>query len=161
MEHRRIKATLAAALCLLALLSGCSPRDDSTSARLYSTQDVQTLLESGAFSGAMEEVDSDMIALLYGLDEASVEEGVCYMALNTSVSADEVTVLVLTDEDAAQAAQEACQQRLADQLRVCQTYAPAAVPALEGAVVDRVGNTVLLAVGDPDTLPQAVAQLHG
>ena len=155
MRHGKIKAAWAG-LLLLALLAGCSAKP-----RLYNPHDAQVLLDVNAFNGEMEAIDADMIPLLYGLDPDSVVEGACYMAVNTSVSADEVAVLVLTDEEAARAAQEAFQQRVDDQLKTCQAYAPAAVPSLEAAVIDRVGNTVLLAVGNPQTLPSAVSNLRG
>ena len=136
-----------------------APEDDE--AEGYSTQDVQTLLDAGVFSGEMAPLEAEVIPLLYGLDDSAVTDCAAYLAANTAQSADEVAVLVLADEQAAQAAQAACLQRVADQLKTCRDYAPAAVPSLEAAVVERRGNTVLLAVGDPETLPQAVAALQG
>lgn len=127
----------------------------------FSTQDVQTLLDAGVFSGEMAPLEAEVIPLLYGLDDSAVTDCAAYLAANTAQSADEVAVLVLADDQAAQEAQEACLQRVADQLKTCRDYAPAAVPSLEAAVVERRGNTVLLAVGDPETLPQAVAALRG
>lgn len=127
----------------------------------YSTQDVQTLLDAGVFSGEMAPLEAEVIPLLYGLDDSAVTDCAAYLAANTAQSADEVAVLVLADEQAAQEAQAACLQRVADQLKTCRDYAPAAVPSLEAAVVERRGNTVLLAVGDPEALPQAVAALRG
>ncbi len=127
----------------------------------YSTQDVQTLLDAGVFSGEMAPLEAEVIPLLYGLDDSAVTDCAAYLAANTTQSADEVAVLVLADDQAAQEAQAACLQRVADQLKTCRDYAPAAVPSLEAAVVERRGNTVLLAVGDPATLPQAVAALRG
>lgn len=127
----------------------------------YSVQDVQTLLDAGVFSGEMAPLEAEVIPLLYGLDDSAVTDCAAYLAANTAQSADEVAVLVLADDQAAQEAQAACLQRVADQLKTCRDYAPAAVPSLEAAVVERRGNTVLLAVGDPETLPQAVAALRG
>ena len=82
-----------------------------------------------------------------------------YLASNASVSADELTILILQDEEAAQAAETACEKRLDNQLKTYQDYGPAAIPRLESAVIRRAGNTVLLAVGDPSTLPGVVDQL--
>ena len=137
-----------------------APTPEISEAQGYSADDIQTLLDAGVFSGEMEALDADLIPLLYGIDPATVIHCAGYIALNTAQSADEVAVLTLTDEASAQAAQEACQQRVADQLKTCQTYAPAAVPSLEAAVVECWGSTVLLAVGDPETLPQAAADLR-
>lgn len=127
----------------------------------YTAADLEALLAGdGLFNSELAPVDGDVAVLLYGLDGSTVTEAVCRLAANTSVSADELTLLILTDEDAALAAEEACRGRVASQIAVCESYCPAAVPRLEGAVIRRLGNTVLLAVGDPDLLPGAVDDLR-
>lgn len=153
------KRILAIALGAMALLSACAGQQGEETKAGYTAQDAQSLLSAGVFDGQMEEVDGYVAALLYGLEEADVSEAVCYMAVDTSVSADELAVLILTDEDAAQRAVEGCQRRIESQIETCRDYCPAAVPHLEDAAVLRRGNTVLLAVGDPDTLPGALEQL--
>ena len=150
-------AALAGVLALAFTLCACVGNQDA--AKTYSVDNAQTLLDSGAFDESMAQVNTDAILTIYGIDAATVEDGVCYMATNTSVSADELTILVLTDEAAAQAAMEACQARVESQIAVCESYAPAAVPRLENAVIRQAGSTVLLAVGDPEILPGAVDAL--
>ncbi len=142
-------------LALALLLSACGGGGKAA----YTTGAAKALLDAGAFSGEMEEVDGATAAMIYGLDAATVKECVCYMASNTSVNADEVTVLVLTDENAAKAAVTACEARVASQIDSCTDYCPDQVPRLEDAVISRRGNTVLLAVGDPEKLPQALKAL--
>ena len=143
------------ALALALLLAACG----ADSKEAYTTADAQALLDAGAFDGEMEPVDAYTAALLYGLEEESITDCACYMAINSSVSADEVTVLVLGDEAAAQAAETACRERMEDQIESYRTYGPDQVPRLEDAVISRRGNTVLLAVGSPDRLPQALEEL--
>lgn len=143
-------------LALVLLLSACGGGDKAAA---YTTDAAKALLDAGAFSGEMEEVDGATAAMIYGLDSATVKECVCYMASNTSVNADEVTVLVLTDENAAKAAVTACEARVASQIDSCTDYCPDQVPRLEDAVISQRGNTVLLAVGDPEKLPQALKTL--
>ena len=149
---------LVLALALGLVLTGCGAQKK---AQGYTVEDAQVLLDSGVFNGDMAQISGDMVALLYGIDGETVTDCVSYQAVNTSVSADELTILVLTDEEAAQAAEAACERRLDAQLEQCRDYTPAAVPRLENAVVRRMGNTVLLAVGDPNTLSAAVDQLEG
>ena len=150
------RRVLAPVLALMLVLAACSAGPKAAD---YTVEDAQKLLEAGAFSGEMEAVDGDVVSALYGLDSGTVQACAGYMAINTSVSADEVTVLVLADEEGAKAAAEACQKRVASQIESCRDYCPGQVPRLEEAVISRRGNTVLLAVGDPDKLPQALDEL--
>ncbi len=151
------------ALALMVLLSGCAGEPVHTihieAVPSYSAADAGALIDAGAFQGEMEEVDAYVVSMLYGIDEESIKECACYMALDTSVSADEVTALVMADEEAAQAAVTACQERVEDQIGQCRDYCPDQVPKLEDAVILRRGSTVLFAVGDPDALPQALGEL--
>ncbi len=151
------------ALALALLLGGCAGEAANTmppmEAAPYSAADAGALIDAGAFQGEMEEVDAYVVSMLYGIDEESIKECASYMALDTSVSADEVTALVMADEESAQAAVTACQERVEDQIGQCRDYCPDQVPKLEDAVILRRGSTVLFAVGDPDGLPQALGEL--
>lgn len=154
---RKKLALLFAALMAVSLV-GCSSSAPKTPAA-YAVEDAQVLLDAEVFNGDMAEIDLDTVAMLYDIDRDTIQDGVSYLATNTSVSADELTILILTDEAAAQTAETACEKRLDNQLKTAKDYAPAAVPRLEGAVIRRLGNTVLLAVGDPSKLPGVVDQL--
>ena len=143
-----MKKILMAVLALM-LLCSCGSKEKAP----YTLADADTILNSGAFDGSeMAPIDGFVVSILYGIEESTISECAGYMAVNTSVSADELVVLLCTDEAAAIAAEDACKARIAAQLAVCETYAPAAVPRLEQALVSRRGNTVLLVVGDPDVL---------
>jgi len=140
------KRVLAIVLMLALLLCGCAK---PAAPQPYTTALADQLLESGAFEGSeMAPLDLDVVSILYGIDPATITEGVYYMAVNTSASADELLILVLTDEQAAMDAKLACQLRLESQIAVCEDYCPAAVPRLESAVLDRIENTLLFVVGD-------------
>ena len=155
---------MAALLAALLLLCGCgapavqsappsAPSAEPTPLPLWTTAAAEELLASDAFAGSeMAPLDMEIAALLLGLEEDSITEGVYWMAANTSASADELLILVLTDEGAAEAALSACEARRDGQIKVCRDYCPAAVPRLEDAVISRRGNTLLYAVGDPDVL---------
>lgn len=151
---KQLKSILLLAL-MLALLPSCT-----TAETPYTVSDAKALIDAGAFDGDMQQVQGSFVTMVYGVDDRSLTDFVSYQAANTSVSADEVTVLVLTDEEAARTAEEACHRRVESQIENCRLYSPAAIPNLEAAVIDRVGNTVLLAVGNPDRLPDAVKSLH-
>lgn len=144
-----MKKIFALVLALM-LLCGCGA---ASSPSAYPLTFADTLMDTGAFEGSeMAPVDLEVAAILLGIDPETIVEGVYYMAVNTSVSADELLILILKDEDSAIAAESACKARVEAQIKVCETYCPAAVPRLEGARIGRLGNSVLLAVGDPDLI---------
>lgn len=138
------------------LLSACGKGQEKDA---YTLEDADALLDAGVFSGEMEEVDGAVAATIYGIDPDTVSEAVCYMAINASVSADELSIFILTDESAAEAAESACQLRIDNQIESYTTYCPDQVPKLESAVISRLGPTVLVAVGEPDAVGSSVAAL--
>ena len=152
----RVLSAAAIILSVAVFLSGCGKIVSTP----YDISDVEALLETGVFSGDMFTVDSAALISLYGLDPDSVLACAGSLAANTAVSAGEVTVFVVKDEASAIKAEEACRMRVESLLENARSYSPAAVPSLEAAVIDRVGNTVLLAVGDPERLPDAVGGIH-
>ena len=131
MKSLLIRLMPAALLCLA--LTACggggavgqTPYDPETAA--------QALLDSGAFSDALDTVDQDTAAALYGIDADTITGSAVYTSL--SAGAEEIAVLVLTDEDAAAAA-----------LDGLESYQPDEVSKLDSAIVEQRGNSVLLAV---------------
>lgn len=137
------KRMLLPMLLLALLLCGCGGK------AYYSVDDVEMLVDAGAFPGSdMAELDGDILLMLYGIDGETALQCAGYLAANSSVSADEVAVFIMKDQDAAVAAETACRKRVEAQLAMCRTYCPDAVPRLEDAYIHRLENTVLLAVGD-------------
>ena len=94
MKSLLIRLMPAALLCLA--LTACggggavgqTPYDPETAA--------QALLDSGAFSDALDTVDQDTAAALYGIDADTITGSAVYTSL--SAGAEEIAVLVLTDE---------------------------------------------------------------
>lgn len=150
-----MRANLLCMLILLMLLCGCAVSETP-----YTVSDAQILLEADLFNGDMGPVDKNIVSQLYGIDEDTIQDCICYMAANTASSADELTIFVLTDVTAAKLAEDACQKRVENQIEASRNYTPAAVPRLESAVIRRIGNTVLFAVGDPEWLAKTVDGLH-
>mgnify|MGYP003069966306 CR=1 FL=1 len=86
----------------------------------------------------------DTAAALYGIDADTITGSAVYTSL--SAGAEEIAVLVLTDEDAAAAALDGLEARVADQKAVLESYQPDEVSKLDSAIVEQRGNSVLLAV---------------
>ena len=150
-----MRANLLCMLILLVVLYGCTVSETP-----YTISDAQILLEADLFNGDMGPVDKNIVFQLYGIDEDTIQDCICYMASNAASSADELTIFILADENGAMLAEEACQKRVGNQIEVSRNYAPAAIPRLENAVICRIGNTVLFAVGDPEWLAKTVDGLH-
>lgn len=150
-----MRINLLCMLILLVVLYGCTASETP-----YTVSDAQVLLEADLFNGDMGPVDKHIVSQLYGIDEDAILDCICYVAANTASSADELTIFILTDENGAKLVEDACQKRVENQIEASRNYAPAAVPRLENAVVRRIGNTVLFAVGDPEWLSEAVDGLH-
>ena len=155
----RTKTIVALLLLLAVIISGCS----SGVKEPYTLSDAGALLEAGIFDGEMAQIQvpARTMAMLYGVDEGDIRDFVSFQATNTAVSADEVTVLILVDEAAAERAEAACRSRIESEIKNYAAYCPAAIPNLQGAVVERVDNTVLVVVGNPQAAADAVKRLHG
>lgn len=143
-----IKKILIAVLAAVLLLSGCSANKEP-----YSTALADELLGSGAFEGSeMAPLSLDVATMLFNINPTSIKDGVYYLAVNTSVSADELLILVLANEQAAIEVEKNCQEHLDAQIATCKDYCPQAVPRLEKALLSRRGNTILMVVGNPDVI---------
>lgn len=152
-------AALLICVVMVVLMTSCGPNQPAASP--FTLDDAQTLLDAGLFNGDMGRIDDPyIIAMQHHVDEDTIRECISWQAANTSESADEVTVVVFSDEAAAINAEAGFQERIDDQISTAADYAPAAVPRLKAAVIRRIGNTILLAVGDPDRLAEAVDSLH-
>ena len=124
----------------------------------FSVDDVDMLLDSGAFDGSdMQEMAQDALIALYGVEPEAVLKCVGYLASNTADSADELVLFILQDEDGAAAAETAANGRVDARLKECRTICPGAVPRLEEALVERRSNTVLVAVGDAAFIAELLA----
>ncbi len=130
-------------LALGLLLSACG--GGGSAAKSYDPKTTaQALLDSGAFSDALDTLDADVAADMYGIDGETVTDCVVYASL--SMGAEEIAVFTLTDEAAAQAAKTALEKRVDDQITALKSYMPDEVGKLEHAIVEQSGNTALLVV---------------
>lgn len=135
---RLLPGLLALCLCLSACGGGGSAKSYDPAAA------AQTLMDSGAFTDTLEQLDKDTAAALYGIDAASITDCAVYASL--SMGAEEIAVLTLTDEAAAKTAKTALDKRVADQTAALESYMPGEVDKLNHAIVEQSGNTALLVV---------------
>lgn len=127
-------------LLSLAACKGESPKADLT------LTDAQTLLDSAAFSEALEEIDLEIACSLYSLDQDKVTEAAVYGS--TGATAEELALFIFTDADAATAAKACFETRIADRTEAMKDYLPNEVPKLEKAVLEVRGATLLFVVAN-------------
>ena len=133
-----LPGVLALCLCLAACGGGSAAKGYDPAAA------AQALLDSAAFSDTLEQLDKDTAAALYGIDAASITDCAVYASL--SMGAEEIAVLTLTDEAAAQTAKTALEKRVSDQIAALESYMPGEVDKLNHAIVEQTGTTALLVV---------------
>lgn len=136
-----ICAVLAAALVLAVTACGKKP-EPSFPAELT----TQTLLDSGAFSEPLEELDPDIAVMMFWLNgDVSEYEG-SKVYYSTGATAEIVAVITVRDESKTAEVEQALKNWVNSQIEAEQDYRPAEVPKLENAIVETRGFTVLLTV---------------
>ena len=144
MKHLKKLAVLGTALCLLAALAACGGGD---AADFDPDKATKALLDSGAFSVTLEELDAELLYDFsgYGADASALTASKAYSA---SGFAEQVSVTVWKDADSAKTAAGMFKTYLEDMADSYRDYAPAEVPKLENAIVEQRGSSVLLVVAD-------------
>ena len=128
-------------IMMLGLLTGCSKKEVAN----INAEDVaKRLLNEVEYGGNLDQMNDDMIALLYDVNAEDVSKQIVYCS--TDATADEIAVFEATSEDAAKRIEDVVNQRVEDQKASFEGYEPNEVEKLEKAVVKRVGNVVVMSV---------------
>lgn len=104
----------------------------------------KALMDAGAFSEELEELEEVILLRLYELDESKVAASSGFAS--TGLTAEEVAVFEMTDEQAAKEAEALLQAHLEYQKESNVDYRPQEMPKLDKAVVERRGKTLLFLV---------------
>ena len=136
--------SLCVALAFTLILAACS--GGGAPAGAYDPDaTAQALLDSGAFSEALEALDADLISSLYGL-ESQPEAAAVYTS--TGATAEEIAVLVFSTQEEADDARKALEARVSDQKDACEGYLPAELPKLEQAIVKESGSSATISAAE-------------
>lgn len=150
---------LAAAAALL--LSGCGGQGQAGQKSAYDTAAVQQIADAGAFSEELEELDGDTAFALYGLADYELSREdmtACAVLRSAGATCEEGAVLVFDKEEKAEKAVAALRDYVQGQAAANESYRPAEIPKLEGALIDQRGATVLMVVAsDLDAAKSAVS----
>lgn len=142
---------------LLLILSACGGNGSTAAYDPKGT--TQALVDSGAFSVPMEELDA---ALLYDFDGYGMKSDqlTSSMAFTASGYTEQVSVTVWKTDADAKAAVAAFGEYLQDMKDTYASYAPLEVDKLDHAIVKQQGNSVLLIVpADAEAAQEAVDRL--
>ena len=152
---RRMWMLLGTALCLLAL--GACGKGEETA---WTQDQGQKLLDSGAFSEELEEMDLDTAFLLYRLGDWELEREALTGGLvrrSAGATCEELSVLIFQTEEQAQTAQKALENYLQTQIEENTDYLPAEIPKLESVWLECRGASVLLVVANDLEAAKAAA----
>ena len=137
------------ALLLVCGLAACGGTNDAPP--LYAAYHVEKMVEAGAFSETLEELDGDTAFMLYKLADYDLEREDlkdCAVQRSAGATCEEAAVLVFTSADKAKTAKGALEDYVQGQIEANTDYRPAEIPKLEEALVDVRGETLLLAVAN-------------
>lgn len=145
---KKLTLLLVGVMLVMALASCGSQKESKAS---WTEEHGQEILNSGAFSEELEELDLDTAFLLYKLEDAGLSRedltgGMCRRS--AGATCEELAVLIFADEAAADSAAPALQTYLEGQISSNKDYRPAEIPKLEGAWVEQRGNTLLMVVAN-------------
>lgn len=149
--------TVTLALALVLGLSACGGKNDYA---VWNADHAQAILDSGAFSEELEELDADTAFMLYkladyGLDREKLKEAT--VRRSAGATCEELAVLIFDSEDSASSARDALEAYVQNQIDENTDYRPAEIPKLEGARINQREETVLFVVAnDRETAQKAV-----
>lgn len=137
--RRSLAAVLAVTLALG--LAGCG---DKAAKEFDVGATPKALMDAGAFSEELEQLEEVILLQLYGLDENKVLASAGFAS--TGSTAEEIAVFEMIDETAAKDAETLLQAHLEYQKESNVDYRPNEMPKLDKAVVERRGKTLLFLV---------------
>lgn len=146
------KLIFGALMCAL-LLVGCGQTEPQKEPSFPATVTVQALLDSGAFSEELEELDPLLLFPLSG-DAAEYEGSLLYYS--TGATAETAAVIAVRDVDQVEQTEAALRTWLDGQIEAERDYRPAEAAKLENAILEARGNSVLLVVAADYEKAQAV-----
>lgn len=133
-------------VCCLLLLSGCGTGEPEKEASFPAAVTTQALLDSGAFSEQLEELELEIAAMLFWLEGDVTDYEGSKVYYSTGATSEVAAVIALRDAGQAEAVETALSNWVSGQIEAERNYRPAEVEKLEHAIVEVRGSSVLLVV---------------
>lgn len=145
------------AVLLLAVGTACEKQPEKELS-FPATVTTQTLLDSGAYSEQLEELELDIAVMMFWLSGDVTEYEGSKVYYSTGATAEIAAVISVADEGKVPEVEEALKAWVDSQIEAERDYRPAEVPKLENAIIESRGSSVLLAVAaDWETAEAAIA----
>lgn len=130
---------------------GCKSEDKEVTLNI---SDLATdLNEKIEFVDDLTKIDDSSIETIYAIDYAEASE----VYVSSGATAEEIAVFELKDEDDADKAYKACEERIETQKEAFETYIPEEMEKLDNAVVKKVGKYVIVCVADNNTAEDIIS----
>lgn len=154
-----MKKLTCALLCCLLLLSGCGTAEPEKEPSFPATVTTQALLDSGAFSEQLEELELEIAVMMFWLDGETADYEGSKVYYSTGATSEVAAVIALRDAGQAETVETALNNWVESQIEAERNYRPAEVEKLEHAIVEARGSSVLLAVAaDWEKAEAAIAE---
>lgn len=151
---KMVCALMAVVLLLAGTACGKQPEKEPS---FPATLTTQALLDSGAYSEQLEELDLDIALMMFWLNGDVAEYEGSKVYYSTGATSEIAAVISVADESKVPEVEQALKAWVESQIEAERDYRPAEVPKLENAIIEARGFTVLLAVAaDWETATEAV-----
>ena len=152
------RLTIALALGLILGLTACGGKNNYA---VWNADHAQAILDSGAFSEELEELDADTAFLLYKLADYGLEREALKEATvrrSAGATCEELAVLIFDSEDSASSARDALEAYVQNQIDENTDYRPQEIPKLKSARINQREETVLFVVANDREIAQKAVE---
>lgn len=136
-------ALMAAVLLLVGTACEKEPEKEPSFPAVVTTQ---ALLDSGAYSEPLEELDLDIAVMMFWLNGDVTEYEGSKVYYSTGATSEIAAVISVADESKVSEVEQALKAWVESQIEAEKDYRPSEVPKLENAIIEARGFTVLLVV---------------
>lgn len=155
--QKNMKRILSAVLAVLLFGTLCACGGKSSGRDIDIQALAQELVESGAFSDVMSPLSDNVAKRMYDFEDEDAESFVLYTG--TGATAEEIFLVKATGDEAQDFA-EACRERVSEQKTAFKSYVPEEVTKLDAAILETVGDYVILVVAADAAAARAVVDSY-
>lgn len=153
-----MKKMVCALMAVVLLLAGTACEKEPEKEPSFPAEvTIQALLDSGAFSEPLEELDLDIAVMMFWLNGDVEEYEGSKIYYSTGATSEIAAVISVRDESKVPEVDAALKAWVNSQIEAEKDYRPDEVPKLENAIIEARGFTVLLVVAaDAEKATEAV-----